>query len=151
MVSVARDIQLSFNNQGCVARCWTCVQLAVVILSKTSDYRLCCICISLRFRGHLRACCRALQRPSRNTVACDIQLRLITDLYQIDWKQRRSRPTDRKSRAPGADWPRPQREFARAPLAASNSTDTTAFATGYIACTVHMSLNIALQTTWLCT
>ena len=73
----------------------------------------------------------------------------ITDLNQIDWKQRRSRPSDRKSRAPGAD--RPQREFARAPLAASNSTDTTAFATGYIACTVHMSLNIALQTTWLCT
>ena len=74
-----------------------------------------------------------------------------TDLYQIDTKQRRSRPSDRKSRAPGADRPRPQREFARAPLAASNSTDTTAFATGYIACTVHMSLNIALQTTWLCT
>ena len=76
---------------------------------------------------------------------------ISTDLYQIDTKQRRSRPSDRKSRAPGADRPRPQREFARAPLAASNSTDTTAFATGYIACTVHMSLNIALQTTWLCT
>ena len=75
----------------------------------------------------------------------------ITDLYQIDLKQRRSRPSDRKSRAPGADRPRPQREFARAPLAASNSTDTTAFATGYIACTVHRSLNIVLQTTWLCT
>ena len=74
-----------------------------------------------------------------------------TDLYQIDTKQRRSRPSDRMSRAPGADRSRPQREFARAPLAASNSTDTTAFATGYIACTVHMSLNIALQTTWLCT
>ena len=74
-----------------------------------------------------------------------------TDLYRIDLKQRRSRPSDRKSRAPGADRPRPQREFARAPLAASNSTDTTAFATGYIACTVHRSLNIVLQTTWLCT
>ena len=78
VVSVARDIQLSFNSQGCVARCWTCVQLAVVILSKTSDYWLCCMCISLWFRGHLRACCRALQRPSRITVACDIQLSLIS-------------------------------------------------------------------------
>ena len=32
-------------------------------------------------------------------------------VYQIDWKQRRSRPSDRKSRAPGADRPRPQREL----------------------------------------
>ena len=85
------------------------------------------------------------------SICVDKTHRSTTDLYQIDWKQRRSRPSDRKSRAPGADRPRPQREFARAPLAASNSTDTTAFATGYIACTVHMSLNIALQTTWLCT
>ena len=88
---------------------------------------------------------------------CDLDLwhmndlNAATDLYQIDLKQRRSRPSDRKSRAPGADRPRPQREFARAPLAASNSTDTTAFTTGYIACTVHRSLNIVLQTTWLCT
>ena len=29
----------------------------------------------------------------------------LTDLYQIDLKQRRSRPSDRKSRAPGADRP----------------------------------------------
>ena len=83
----------------------------------------------------------------------NILISWTTDFYQIDWKQRRSRPSDRKSRAPGADRPRPrpQHEFVRAPLAASNSTDTTAFATGYIACTVHMLLNIALQTTWLCT
>ena len=88
---------------------------------------------------------------SRGSTGMFGNLMAITDLYQIDLKQRRSRPSDRKSRAPGADRPRPQREFARAPLAASNSTDTTAFATGYIACTVHRSLNIVLQTTWLCT
>ena len=72
------------------------------------------------------------QIPHNRANSSPSHMGCVTDLYQIDWKQRRSRPSDRKSRAPGADRPRPQREFARAPLAASNSTDTTAFATAYI-------------------
>ena len=85
-------------------------------------------------------------------------VRVFFGFFLQFWYPYRHRPlSDRHETAP-LTAQRPQVSCARcrpatatAPLAASNSTDTTAFATGYIACTVHMSLNIALQTTWLCT